>query len=127
MPELSLQGRVAVVTGGGSGIGQATCLALAADGARVMVADLILPSALTTVHRIQAAGGGAAAIQVDVAEPGDCKRMARVTREVLGGLDILVNNAGIDLPQATTVVDTTPADWDRVFAVNLKGVYLGCK
>jgi NAD(P)-dependent dehydrogenase (short-subunit alcohol dehydrogenase family) len=127
MPELSLQGRVAVVTGGGSGIGQATCLALAADGARVMVADLILASALTTVHLIQAAGGAAAAIQVDVAEPADCERMARVTHEVLGGLDILVNNAGIDLPQATTVVDTTPADWDRVFAVNLKGVYLGCK
>jgi NAD(P)-dependent dehydrogenase (short-subunit alcohol dehydrogenase family) len=125
--DLSLLGRVAVVTGGGSGIGRAACLALAADGARVMVADLVLASAQATQQAIEAAGGSAAAIQVDVAEPADCERMAQLTCDVLGGLDVLVNNAGIDLPRATTVVDTAPADWDRVFAVNLKGVYLGCK
>jgi NAD(P)-dependent dehydrogenase (short-subunit alcohol dehydrogenase family) len=92
-----------------------------------MVADLCSSSAQHTVDTIRSEGGSAAAVQVDVAKPEDCERMVATTRQVFGHLDVLVNNAGIDLPEATTVVDTAPDAWDRVFAVNLKGVYLGCK
>jgi NAD(P)-dependent dehydrogenase (short-subunit alcohol dehydrogenase family) len=127
MPKTNLTGRIALVTGGGGGIGRETCVSLAREGARVMVVDLVFASAQQTAELVHGAGGTAEAIEADVSSTEDCERMVRLAHDKAGGLDILINNAGIDLPRATNVVDTAPEDWDRVLAVNLRSVFLACK
>jgi NAD(P)-dependent dehydrogenase (short-subunit alcohol dehydrogenase family) len=116
-PGEEFQGLAAVITGGASGIGLATAETLAARGCRVAVLDRILGPVPARLYSVQADVGDTVSVADAVSRAAD----------VLGGLDVLVNNAGIDIPRATTVVDTTPEDWDRVFAVNLRSVYLGCK
>ena len=117
-----LAGKVALVTGGGQGIGQALALALAKAGADVAIADIILPAAQQVATEIEALGRHGLAIHVDVTLSESVRAMVETCQEALGGLDILVNNAGI-FPIAP--VATMPEEaWDRVMAINLKGVFL---
>lgn len=118
-------GGVAVVTGGGSGIGAATSIKLAADGLAVAVWDRDLEAAQATVQEIESRGGKAIAVQVDVVDRDSVERAAATTREALGDITVLVNNAGVrDL---IPFFDLTVADWDKVLDINLTGPFLCAK
>jgi NAD(P)-dependent dehydrogenase (short-subunit alcohol dehydrogenase family) len=116
------EGKVALVTGGGSGIGRATALALGREGASVGVADVSLPKAEATAQEITAAGGRALAFAGDVSRDEDCRRIVKETVDRWAGLDVLINNAGIGV--SGSVLTTDEATWDRLMAVNVKGVFL---
>jgi 2-hydroxycyclohexanecarboxyl-CoA dehydrogenase len=120
---VKLAGKVAVVTGGASGIGRAICEALAREGARVAVFDLNGPGAHDTVVAIERAGGKASSHQVDVTEVAAVDTAMDHVAAREGGLHVLVNCAGWDKPMP--FVDTTPEFWDRILDINLKGA-LAC-
>jgi meso-butanediol dehydrogenase / (S,S)-butanediol dehydrogenase / diacetyl reductase len=122
---MKLAGKVALVTGAGSGIGQAIALLFAAEGAGVGVADFSEAGGNATVSQIRAAGGEAEFFRVDVSRSAEVKAVVDGALRRWGQLDILCNNAGIGV--AATVVETAEEDWDRTLAVDLKGVFLGCK
>ncbi len=117
----ALAGRVALVTGGASGIGRATALLFGREGAAVLVHDL-KEEGRSTSEAILAAGGRASFLQGDVTRAADCQAAVRHAVEGFGGLHVLVNNAGII--RRASVVDTTEEEWDRVMAVNVKSVFL---
>jgi NAD(P)-dependent dehydrogenase (short-subunit alcohol dehydrogenase family) len=122
----TLQGKVILVTGGGSGIGRATSTLLARQGAKVMIADYVAESAERTVKMIKDAGGEASCIAADVSVPKQVEMMVTKTVETYGRLDGAFNNAGIEGKMADTVA--YPEDvFDRVIAINLKGVWLCMK
>jgi 3-oxoacyl-[acyl-carrier protein] reductase len=124
---IDLQNKVAIVTGGAYGIGRALCLGLAAHGARVVVADIVLKAARETADEIEAGGSHALALKTDVSKVEDTLAMAKEAIKRFGKIDILVNNAALSLrahmPQKY-FYDMDIADWDRVIAVNLKGPFL---
>jgi NAD(P)-dependent dehydrogenase (short-subunit alcohol dehydrogenase family) len=120
-----LDGKVALITGGGSGIGKASCLLFAREGARVVVVDLKNPEA--TVEEIRAAGGDAKAFSADVSKANDAEAMVKFAEEQYGALHIAFNNAGIFHNDDESVTTTSEEIWDLVIDVNLKGVFLGCK
>ncbi len=122
---MRLAGKVSVITGAGSGIGRATALLFAREGAKVVAGDIQGELAEETAQMIRRAGGEATAVGVDVTKAEDVQRMFRKVLDSYGRLDVLVNNAGIGF--AATVEHTDEGDWDRLLAVNLKGVFLGCK
>jgi 3-oxoacyl-[acyl-carrier protein] reductase len=123
---MKFRGKVALVTGAGSGIGRATALLFAREGARVACADLNEDAAKETVQQIEKAGGQALALRADVSRAADCQSMVEQTAATWGRLDILFNNAGV--PQAPTPVEELDeATFDRIIAVNVRGIYLGCK
>lgn len=117
-----LGGKVALVTGGASGIGRAICLALAQAGAAVAVLDRDAAGAEAVVQEIVGQGGRAIAAVGDVTRAGDCRRAVERALAELGGLHILVNNAGII--RRANVVETTEEEWDQVMAVNVKSIFL---
>ena len=117
----SLKGKSAVVTGAGSGIGQAIALALAKQGAFVDVLEIDGQAAGETVEQIRSAGGQAEATQCDVADHSQVQDVFDALGQARGGLDCLVNNAGI--AHVGNIIDTSEADFDRVMSVNLKGVF----
>ncbi len=119
---MQLDGRVAIVTGGGGAIGRAICQGLAREGAKVAVCDLDPAAARETVSLL---GAPAVAIQADVSRPEDAGRMVKEAVGHFGRLDILVNNAGI-CPR-TPVLEMDVAEWDRVLATNLRSVFLCSK
>src|SRR5437870_12442439 len=122
-----LAGRTALMTGGGGGIGRAAALAFAAEGARVVVADAHAPAGEETVRAVAAAGGTAAFTAADVTSAASVAAMVHFAEQRYGALHVLFNNAGIFPDGDGSVVDTDEAVFDRVIAVNLKGVFLGCK
>jgi NAD(P)-dependent dehydrogenase (short-subunit alcohol dehydrogenase family) len=120
-----LAGKVAIVTGGASGIGEATAELFCRQGAAVVIADLQQERGEELQRRLQKDGGKALFCRVDVSSASDVQGMVKAAVEQFGGLDILVNNAGTGARGRT---DQTPdEDWDRVMAVNLRSVFLGCK
>lgn len=122
-----LHGKVALVTGAGSGIGRATAVLLATHGAEVVVADIDEPSARVTVDAISGTGTGAKACtqRLDVTSESGWAEAMRAVQESSGGLDILVNCAGI--AAGGVIADTSLESWRRVMAVNLDGVFLGTR
>jgi 2-hydroxycyclohexanecarboxyl-CoA dehydrogenase len=113
------EGKTAVVTGGGGGIGSATCRRLAQEGARVAVYDMNLDAAETVASAIRDAGGRARAFRCDITSRADVDAAMAATQEQLGPVDVLVNNAGWDVFKPFT--KTEPAEWDKLIAVNLTG------
>jgi NAD(P)-dependent dehydrogenase (short-subunit alcohol dehydrogenase family) len=121
-----LDGKAALVTGAGSGIGRATALACAREGAKIVVADRVVEGGEATVSMIKSAGGEATFVPVDVTQAAEVEAMVAAAVSAYGRIDCAHNNAGIEGVFATTA-DYPEADWDRVMAVNLKGVWLCMK
>ncbi|PAU84100.1 short chain dehydrogenase [Halorubrum salipaludis] len=115
-------GKTAVVTGAGSGIGRATALRLADEGANVVVADIAAEAGRETADLIADAGGDAAFVEVDVADASSVERMVDVAVETYGSLDVAHNNAGI-LTDFVETTEVTEEQWDRLMDVNLKGIW----
>jgi len=120
-----VKGKVAIVTGAAGGIGKATALLLAEEGARVVVADIDQAGGEKTAREIIAAGGQAVFSSLDVSRESNWARTVDQTIELFGRLDILVNNAGIMM--VSKIEDMSLTDWRRLMSVNLDGVFLGTK
>ena len=124
---MRLEDKVALITGAGSGMGRVAARMFGAEGARVVVAEFDAKAGAETVEMVAAAGGEASFVKADVSAEADAKAMVDHAIERFGRVDVIYNNAGI-MPEADhSVVDTDVATWDRVMAVNLRGVFLGCK
>jgi NAD(P)-dependent dehydrogenase (short-subunit alcohol dehydrogenase family) len=119
---MQLVGKVALITGGGSGIGRATALLLADEGAAVAVVDMDGSRAQAVAQEIEGEGGQALAVRCDVSQAADCQRAVQETVAAFGRLDILYNNAGII--RRASVLEITEEEWDRAMAVNVKSVFL---
>jgi NAD(P)-dependent dehydrogenase (short-subunit alcohol dehydrogenase family) len=124
---MRLEGKVSVITGAGSGMGRAAALRFAAEGSRVVVADNRGEAAEETVRLVRAAGGEATAVPVDVSVEADARAMIDTAIGRYGKLDVLYNNAGVMPEDDHSVIDTPVETWDKVMAVNVRGVYLACK
>ncbi|GGV41181.1 short chain dehydrogenase [Actinomadura cremea] len=123
-----LDGKIAVVTGAGSGVGRASALRFAEEGARVVCADISLERVEETVELVGKAGGAAAAVRADVSVEDDVVAMLGAAVEHFGRLDILFNNAGIPTPRlGAKLEDHSADDFERLIGVNLRGVFLGSK
>ena len=120
-----LQGKVAAITGGGMGLGQASATLFAAEGARVVVGEINTAAGQETVNRIKADGGEAVLVEIDVRKAQDAERLTRSAVETFGKLDILVNNVGVQVNK--DVVDTSEEEWDFVVDTNLKSMFLCSK
>jgi NAD(P)-dependent dehydrogenase (short-subunit alcohol dehydrogenase family) len=123
----ALKGKVALVTGAGSGIGRASALAFAKEGARVMVVDLSVDGGETTVKMIRKAGGEADFDKTDVSKTADVQKMVEKTVALYGRLDCALNNAGVDGMLFTRIAEYKEQAWDQVISVNLKGTWLCMK
>jgi acetoin reductase-like protein len=117
-----LEGKKAIVTGGGSGIGRGICLRYAREGASLVIADLNLAAAEKVAEEIVSAGGKALAVETDVTDRDAVKSMVSTSVQEFGGLDILVNNAGVG--KIIPFMETTEADFDLIFSVNCKGLMI---
>ena len=124
---MRLANKVALITGGASGIGRETALLFSTEGARIVVVDLNDEGGNETVEMIESQGGTASYCHADVAVSGDCEAMVGEAEQRYGKLDVLFNNAGIMHPDDQDAVETDEAVWDLTMSVNLKGVFLGCK
>ena len=123
--EIQLNNKVAIITGGGSGMGRSACLMFANAGAFVAVADVRMEAAKSVANEIMSLGGKALAVQVDVSESLDVQKMISDTVAYFGGLDIMYNHAGIS-PNGT-ITETSEEDWEKCMAIDLRSVYLGTK
>lgn len=122
---MQLTGKIAIITGAASGIGRATAMLMAQEGARVVVADVNETGGRQAVEAIAAAGGQAVFCRTDVGRGEDVARMVRCAVDTYGGLHILHNNAFTHVPGP--VCDLAEPDWDRTLDVCLKAIYVGCK
>jgi NAD(P)-dependent dehydrogenase (short-subunit alcohol dehydrogenase family) len=124
---MRLEGKVALITGAGSGIGKRAALLFASEGARVVVTDVADEAGEEAAGEIRAAGGDAIYVHADVSRPPDAEAMVRAAVDRYGSLDVIMNNAGIFHGDDGSVIDTSEETWDLTMAINLKGVFLGCK
>ena len=122
-----LEGKVALITGAGSGIGREAALLWAAEGASMVAVDIDATAAQHCADAIVAAGGRGIAVQADIARAQDCERMVAAAEAEFGKLNILFNNAGIMHSQDDDAVSTDEAVWDLTMNINAKGVFFGCK
>lgn len=122
---MRLAGKVAVTTGAASGIGLATAQLFAREGAQLLLSDLDEANVKLAADEINGEGGDASSMRVDVTSGADVRRLMDSCVERFGRLDIAFNNAGIGM--SGTIIDRTEEDFDRIVAINLKGVFLGCK
>jgi 3-oxoacyl-[acyl-carrier protein] reductase len=121
----SLAGQTAIVTGGGSGIGRASALGLAGEGARVAVADVRVAAAAAVRDEIRAKGGEALAVPTDVSDPAAVEALVTTVLEALGQIHVLFNSAGISMRRS--VIAMPDAEWHRVLGVNLHGTFYCCR
>jgi NAD(P)-dependent dehydrogenase (short-subunit alcohol dehydrogenase family) len=121
----TLDNKTAIVTGAASGMGKAMAMGFAHEGAHVVIADINLDGARATVAEIESAGGSASARSLNVMNPSEAEDLVEAVVAEHGSLDILVNNAGIGMIKA--VWDTEPAEWDRIFNVNVRGLFFMSK
>lgn len=124
---MRLQNKVALVTGAASGIGRATCLLFAQEGARVVLVDINDAGGQETLAAIKQQGGEAVYVHADQSKTADCEAMIKTAEETYGRLDILFNNAGISHAADDDAINTSEDVWDFTFDVNVKGVFLCCK
>lgn len=124
---MRLKDKVALITGAGSGIGRETALLFAQEGAKIVVADVNDEAGQTTVQLVQDAGGQATYTRADVSKATDCATMVQAAETTFGKLNILFNNAGISHARDDDAINTEEDVWDLTMAINLKGVFLGCK
>ena len=122
MPAQQLHGKTAVITGAAGGIGRATALRFAGEGAAIVLADLNQEQGEELVREISAAGGRAIFERADVTRPADCRRVAERTVQEFGDIHILFNNAGII--RRGSVLEISENDWDAVIAINVKSIFL---
>ena len=124
---MRLENQVAVITGGAGGIGRETGLLFAAEGASCVLSDVDEEKGAAVVEEIKAAGGEAVFIRADVSKAEDCEAMIRCAEETYGKLTCLFNNAGVMLGDDGDAESTTEDIWDLTMAINVKGVFFGCK
>jgi NAD(P)-dependent dehydrogenase (short-subunit alcohol dehydrogenase family) len=122
-----LDGKVALITGSGSGMGRSAAELFAREGARVVVTDVVDDAGTATVDAVRQAGGDATYVRADVSRSDDCEAMVRCATDTYGGLHVLYNNAGIFPGDDGGVLDTPEPTWEAVMEINLKGVWLGCR
>jgi NAD(P)-dependent dehydrogenase (short-subunit alcohol dehydrogenase family) len=124
---MRLANKVALITGAGGGIGGEAALLFSAEGASVVVVDVADAAGEETVRRVKQAGGKAAYVRADVSKDQDCANMIAFAEKAFGKLDVLFNNAGIMDSADDDAIKTPEAVWEKTLAINLKGVFLGCK
>lgn len=124
---MRLENKVALITGAASGIGRETSLLFAQEGAAVVAVDINDDGGRETVRMITTAGGRATYVHADVSRAADCEQMVQAAESTFGRLHILFNNAGIMHSRDDDAVHTEEDVWDLTMAINVKGVYLGCK
>jgi NAD(P)-dependent dehydrogenase (short-subunit alcohol dehydrogenase family) len=124
---MRLQDKIALITGASSGIGRATSLLFAREGAAVVAVDVDDERGTETVQMIHSAGGQAIFVHADVSLSADCRKMVQAAEETYGRLNILFNNAGIMHGSDDDAINTDEGVWDLTMAINVKGVFLGCK
>jgi NAD(P)-dependent dehydrogenase (short-subunit alcohol dehydrogenase family) len=122
-----LDGKVALITGAGSGMGLAAAKLFASEGARVVVTDVVDDAGAAAAEAVRAQGGEAALVRADVSQWDDCVAMVRTATDTFGALHVLYNNAGIFPADDGGVLDTPESTWETVMDINLKGVWLGCR
>jgi NAD(P)-dependent dehydrogenase (short-subunit alcohol dehydrogenase family) len=122
---MKLAGKVVVITGAASGIGLATARLFAREGARLLLGDVDEKAGRRAAREIEEAGGEAAFVQTDVTSGAEVRNLVSSADERYGKLDVIFNNAGISMMKS--IPDTSEEDFDRIVAINLKGVFLGCK
>jgi glucose 1-dehydrogenase len=120
---MDLKNKVAIVTGGNSGIGEAIVLELARQGANMVIDYVVNPQATEALEQQIASGGQSIGVEADVSKPGDLQKVVDAAVSRFGRLDIMVNNAGIET--RTSVLDTTEAQYDAVMSINLKSAFFG--
>ena len=124
---MRLDGKVTIITGGGSGMGKTAAELFAKEGAKVVVSDVSEASGEAVAAAVRSAGGEATFVRADVSHEDDARAMVQHAVATYGRVDVLYNNAGV-MPEADhSVIDTDVATWDKVMAVNVRGVFLGCK
>ncbi len=124
---MRLQNKVTIITGAGSGMGRTAAQMFAAEGASVVVAEYSEEAGEETVRLVREAGGTASYVHTNVASEDDARAMVEHAVSTYGRVDVLYNNAGIMPESDHSVIDTDVATWDQVMAVNVRGVFLGCK
>ena len=124
---MRLKDKVALITGGSNGIGRASAILFAREGAKVVLADIDEKGAGLAVEEIRKAGNEASFVFADISKAADCEAMVRFTEDTYGKLNILFNNAGIMDSNDDNAETTSEATWDRTMNINVKGVFLGCK
>lgn len=124
---MRLEGKVALITGAASGIGRESAVLFAAEKASVVAVDMDENGGRQVVAEIEQAGGKAVFVKADISKAGDCQRMVEVAEQTFGKLNVLFNNAGIMLGADDDAISTEEDVWEKTMAVNVKGVFLGCK